>query len=169
MTGFTNVFYPPQRSDMTFQKPEFKTSGTSLRERRQKKDDNPWANLDSKPVLINEAELMQASTTDLVTQKFCGDDDKIVPGKPCANCTCGKKELYESATEIQKLETGQVESSCGKCYLGDAFRCASCPYLGQPAFEAGDKVKLQNASVQQAQKAADAGVKYSGNKVVLEL
>jgi len=92
-----------------------------------------------------------------------------VPGKPCANCTCGKKELYESATAIQKLETGQVESSCGKCYLGDAFRCASCPYLGLPAFEAGDKVKLQNASVQQAQKAADAGVKYAGNKVVLEL
>ena len=69
------------------------------------KDDNPCANLDVKPVLINEADLMQGAT-DLVTQKFCGDDDKIVPGKPCANCTCGKKELYESANDIQKLETG---------------------------------------------------------------
>jgi len=50
--------------------------------------------------------------------------------------------MLESKENIQKLETGQVESSCGKCYLGDAFRCASCPFLGKPAFEPGDKVKL---------------------------
>ena len=42
------------------------------------------------------------------------------------------------------LENGNVESACGKCYLGDAFRCASCPYKGLPAFEKGDKVKLVN-------------------------
>lgn len=124
--------------------------------------------MESKPALINEDDLMQGA--DQVTQKFCGDEDRIMPGKPCENCTCGKKELYETATGVEKLETGQVESSCGKCYLGDAFRCASCPFLGKPAFEAGDKVKLKNASVGQAQQAADAsGVKYEGNKVVLEL
>ena len=32
--------------------------------------------------------------------------------------------------------------SCIQCYLGDAFRCASCPYKGLPAFEAGKKVQL---------------------------
>lgn len=71
-------------------------------------------------------------------------------GKPCENCTCGKKELFDGAMAAQNLkdlENGAVESSCGKCYLGDAFRCASCPYLGKPAFEPGDKVKLQNAGV----------------------
>jgi hypothetical protein len=59
MTGFTNTFYPPSGL-MTFQKPEFKTGGTSLKDRRQAKEaeKNPWANLDTKPVLINEDELM---------------------------------------------------------------------------------------------------------------
>ncbi len=104
-----------------------------------------------------------------VTAKFCGDADRIMPGKPCENCTCGKKELYESAEGIKKLETGQVESSCGKCYLGDAFRCASCPFLGKPAFEAGDMVKLSNASVGQSNNESEKVSLKAGDKVVLEL
>lgn len=105
------------------------------------------------------------------TATFCGENDRIMPGKPCENCTCGKKEQYESAQGVAELETGQVESSCGKCYLGDAFRCASCPYLGKPAFEKGDKVVLQNASVSQTPqtKTDEPVVKFQGNKVVLEL
>jgi len=67
--------------------------------------------------------------------------------KACANCSCGLKEKLEGGKvtlvgEIKDLENGNKESSCGRCYLGDAFRCASCPYRGLAAFEKGDKVKL---------------------------
>jgi hypothetical protein len=72
-----------------------------------------------------------------------------------------------------ELENGNNESACGKCYLGDAFRCASCPYRGLPAFEAGDKVKLvNNEKDQQAnipQDRLEVAAKNDSKKVVLNM
>jgi hypothetical protein len=55
--------------------------------------------------------------------------------KACDDCSCGRAEQETASSK----PTTAPSSSCGKCGMGDAFRCASCPYLGKPAFKAGEQ------------------------------
>ncbi|POW08311.1 hypothetical protein PSTT_07617, partial [Puccinia striiformis] len=118
----------------------------------------------------NETELID--DTSLLTEEDLKKPENIITSedcnpkkakKACKNCTCGLRELelsQEDDLPAHLKNPGQptsdqdpsklivngvaktLTSSCGSCYLGDAFRCSSCPYLGMPAFEPGQPVKL---------------------------
>jgi len=83
--------------------------------------------------LIDEEDLKKPDAASL---RVCGTTGKR---KACKDCSCGLAEELADGKEPTKKT---VNSSCGSCYLGDAFRCASCPYLGMPAFKPGEKIQL---------------------------
>lgn len=88
--------------------------------------------MDSDDLLVEE-DLLKPDPASLRSE--CGSSGKR---KACKNCTCGLAEELAGDEKRAKPAT----SSCGNCYLGDAFRCASCPYLGMPAFKPGEQIKL---------------------------
>lgn len=61
--------------------------------------------------------------------------------KACKDCSCGLAD--EERSQELAAAGGPAKSACGSCAFGDAFRCATCPSLGLPAWKnVGDTVKL---------------------------
>nr|KAG5696626.1 hypothetical protein BaRGS_034087 [Batillaria attramentaria] len=88
--------------------------------------------------LLDEDDLKKPDPASL--RASCADGPK--KRKACKNCTCGLAEELDQ--ESSKKNAQPKTSACGNCYLGDAFRCASCPYLGMPAFKPGEKIRLSS-------------------------
>ncbi|KAL7559092.1 hypothetical protein ACA910_017505 [Epithemia clementina (nom. ined.)] len=95
--------------------------------------------------IIDEDALLQSDASnfikppsamnDTATKQAAGDD--CSGREPCADCTCGRAE---TSNNNKKGTSATIQtSSCGNCALGDAFRCANCPYLGKPAFKPGEE------------------------------
>jgi hypothetical protein len=80
--------------------------------------------------LIDEDELL--SSFNLLISGLTPIPDKIskkdcqTSRKACKNCTCGRAE--------DSLSSESKSSMCGNCYLGDGFRCSTCPSKGLPPF-----------------------------------
>lgn len=143
-----------------------KTITATKREWSKKKKTNPWKSLkendNGKAVLI-EDELIDPLDD---YQKFSKAEDCITKPKACKNCNCGRAEK-----EAKKEIDPNFKPSCGKCYLGDAFRCAGCPYRGMPAFEAGDKVEFATTDVISTSSLEQelSQVNVKGNKIKIDL
>nr|SVE76700.1 EOG090X0FGQ [Daphnia longispina] len=143
LAGFCNITFDSSNSIFSAQTPNFEV-GTSSKLSFAKP--SVWtlsdALVDDEIELINEDDLLDES--DLIkpaaeSLRVCGTTGKR---KACKDCSCGLAEELGTAQSGKSTTTSAATSSCGSCYLGDAFRCASCPYLGMPAFKPGEKIQL---------------------------
>lgn len=74
--------------------------------------------------------------------------DAAAKRKPCKNCSCGLADMLDDEVKeasAKPLAPPDDKSGCGSCSLGDAFRCAACPYLGLPPFKPGDKISVPSS------------------------
>ena len=96
--------------------------------------------------LVEEADLLSEEE---LRKRAPVDDCEAgtVSRKPCANCTCGRADVKVTVGDTGADAANMPTSACGSCYLGDAFRCSTCPYLGTPAFKPGEKVSLASVGV----------------------
>lgn len=93
--------------------------------------------------LLDEEDKVKPSAESL---RVCGTTGKR---KACKDCSCGLAEELDAESKGAAVAAAQsAKSSCGSCYLGDAFRCATCPYLGMPAFKPGEKIQLSDTQMQ---------------------
>ncbi|CAH0564885.1 unnamed protein product [Brassicogethes aeneus] len=144
--GFTQV--TTDNDDITSQKPKYSlgsSASLNLKKTAPKTwklndvDDNDDETIDPDNLLDDE----DLKKPDFSSLRVCGTTGQR---KACKDCSCGLAE--ELSSETKKDNADLPKSSCGSCYLGDAFRCASCPYLGMPAFKPGEKIQLSGNQLQ---------------------
>jgi SAM-dependent methyltransferase len=145
LSGFVNV---QVRDDgVTAEKPNYEVGSSaklSFAKKPQKASAAVWkldADDDEEQInaddLLDEEDMAKPTPESL---KVCATTGKR---KACKDCSCGlAEELAAEKTGQNGVDTSNAKSSCGSCYLGDAFRCATCPYLGMPAFKPGEKIVL---------------------------
>ncbi|KAL0476635.1 hypothetical protein AKO1_014958 [Acrasis kona] len=153
IAGFLNV--NNSNNTYTAHKPSFSSGSAVSLATKKETVINPTKKLtlnmdDDDDDLINDDDLLDENDRKVpdASQYDCGPG---ITKKACKNCTCGlaEKEIKEEQDKREDLKKviidaggvdTEVKSSCGSCYKGDAFRCASCPYLGMPSFKPGEKV-----------------------------
>lgn len=94
---------------------------------------------DDEDDLIDEDDLLTVLAAPNMTPRTIAVGDDCSGRKPCDDCSCGRADGQQQQQSLSKKALVQKTSACGSCAKGDAFRCASCPFLGKPAFKAGQE------------------------------
>ncbi|RZB41564.1 anamorsin -like [Asbolus verrucosus] len=149
-SGFTNVEIKNNSSDthIVSIKPKYEVGSSSKLNLKKpaaavwKLDDDVDEEVETidPDNLLDDDDLKKPDPSSL---RVCGTTGKR---KACKDCSCGLAEELAGDVQAGKvIDTSNApKSSCGNCYLGDAFRCAGCPYLGMPAFKQGEKIQLSD-------------------------
>lgn len=80
------------------------------------------------------AELEQQEAEQAKANAFFLEGDADIP-EHVKQATSGVERIWPE----EKRGEAKKTSSCGSCYLGDAFRCGSCPYLGESRSQKGPR------------------------------
>ncbi|PVU90357.1 hypothetical protein BB559_004647 [Furculomyces boomerangus] len=132
-------------------KPQYKLgSGQAIKLNKEKVKSKPgkfasFLNNDDEDELIDDDELLEDADYMKPSPLSLSRPDSDKPQRrACKNCTCGLAQQEMEASKAVKISTEapEFQSSCGNCSLGDAFRCSTCPYIGMPAFNPGEEIKL---------------------------
>ncbi|KAI7906979.1 cytokine-induced anti-apoptosis inhibitor 1, Fe-S biogenesis-domain-containing protein [Cokeromyces recurvatus] len=150
-----------QKISLNFKKKNNTTTTSSAEKKKNiwlihtNDDENNNMELEDEDALLDEQDKIKPSKESLTRPDDCDLSDG--KRKACKGCTCGREEgdeeedgnvvaldlmddIQEEVIEVDP--TPKANSGCGSCSLGDAFRCSTCPYMGMPAFNEGDKIKL---------------------------
>jgi len=158
LSGFVDTTISVKDSfvEVFSRKPEWETGTTQgIKIKKKIKTEKPsqvvWTMGDDEIMdeteLLDDKDLVKPDIAAIRAEFDCGTGKS--GGKTCKNCTCGRAELEAQGGEVTKkkltldmLESPGLESSCGSCGLGDAFRCSGCPYRGLPPFKPGERITL---------------------------
>lgn len=103
-------------------------------------------------VALEDDDALLDAAAPVDTKKADSGSDCSTKRRACKNCSCGRAEMEAAGIEVAD-SAADAPSACGNCSKGDAFRCATCPHLGKPAWNAGD-VPIDSAAKGSAVKLA---------------